>query len=131
MRERLREAFEIAGLVVEALGVLAVLAAAAVALSGYLVALGSRRPGVDPYPIFRRRLGRGILVGLELMIAGDIIRTVVVAPSLPALAALAIVVLLRILLAWTLFLETEGRWPWQREVLSPPEARTERRDPPR
>ncbi len=86
---------------------------------------------MDPYPIFRRRLGRGILVGLELMIAGDIIRTVVVTPSLPALAALAIVVLLRILLAWTLFLETEGRWPWQREALSPPEARTERRDPPR
>ncbi len=115
MRENLRDAFETAGLAVEALGVLAVLAGAAFALSGFLAALIAHRAGVDPYPAFRRRLGRGILVGLELMIAGDIIRTVVVTPNLSALAALAIVVLLRILLAWTLFLETEGRWPWQRE----------------
>lgn len=119
MRESLREAFETIGLAVEALGVLAVLVAAAFALAAYLAALFRRRPGEDPYPHFRRRLGRGILIGLELMIAGDIIRTVVVTPSLPALAALAIVVLLRILLAWTLFLETEGRWPWQREERGP------------
>lgn len=119
LKASLREWLELIGLGLEALGVAAILAGTVLAFGRYpLEALRGAGDG-DPFARLRRRLGRSILIGLELMIAGDIIRTVVVAPSLPALGALAIVVLLRILLAWTLFLETEGRWPWRSSAEGP------------
>jgi uncharacterized membrane protein len=65
------------------------------------------------YKDFRRNLGRSILLGLEFMIAGDMIRTVVVSATLENIAALALIILIRTFLGITLHLEVEGRWPWQ------------------
>jgi uncharacterized membrane protein len=65
------------------------------------------------YQVFRQDLGRAILVGLELMIAADIIRTVAVAPTLSSVSVLASIVLIRTFLSWSLEVEIEGRWPWQ------------------
>ncbi len=75
-----------------------------------------RRPGVeDPFRIYRETVGRSILLGLEFLIAGDIIRTVAVAPSFKNVGVLAILVLIRSFLSVELEVEIEGYWPWERK----------------
>jgi len=63
---------------------------------------------------YRANLGRGILLGLELLVAADIIGTVAVTPSLQNLTVLALIVVIRTFLSFSLEVEIEGRWPWQR-----------------
>jgi len=67
------------------------------------------------YQNLRRQLGRSIILGLEFLIAGDIIRTVIVDATLENVVVLGIIVLIRTFLSLTLHLEVEGRWPWQTE----------------
>lgn len=62
---------------------------------------------------FRREIGRAMMLGLEFLVAGDIIRTVVVADSVSAVLSLGLVVLIRTVLVFTIHLEVEGHWPWQ------------------
>lgn len=64
----------------------------------------------------RRTFGRSVLLGLELLVAADIVRTIAVLPTLSNLAVLALLVLIRTFLSWALEVEIEGRWPWQREA---------------
>jgi uncharacterized membrane protein len=66
------------------------------------------------YEWFRADLGRRILLGLEFLVAGDIIGTVAVAPTFESLGVLAAIVLIRTFLSFSLEVEIEGRWPWQR-----------------
>ncbi len=81
---------------------------------------GEGSSGDDRYRVYRQNIGRAILLGLEFLVAADIIRTVAVSPTFRSAGVLAIIVLLRTLLAMTLQLETEGRWPWQRRDEQPP-----------
>ena len=67
----------------------------------------------EPFKFYRQSLGRSILIGLEFLIAGDIIRTVAVSPTFYNLGTLAILVVIRSFLSWGLSMEIEGRWPWQ------------------
>ena len=74
--------------------------------------------GAEPlsvYRSYRQLLGRSILLGLELLVAADIIRTVAVAPTYESVGVLAIIVLIRTFLSFSLELEITGRWPWQKE----------------
>ena len=64
------------------------------------------------YRIFRQRMGRAILLGLELLVAADIIRTVAVTPTLESAGVLAIIVAIRTVLSFSLEVELDGRWPW-------------------
>jgi uncharacterized membrane protein len=73
----------------------------------------------DAYTLFRQGLGRAILLGLEFLVAGDIIRTVGVAPTFTSVGVLAIIVLIRTFLSFELELEIDGRWPWQRRSVPP------------
>ena len=74
-----------------------------------------RRLGrLNAYQQFRQNLARSIILGLEFLIAGDIIRTVTVDQTLTGAAVLALIVLIRVTLSLTLQFEIEGRWPWQR-----------------
>jgi uncharacterized membrane protein len=66
-----------------------------------------------PYHAYRANLGRGILLGLEFLIAADIIGTVAVDPTLENLGVLAIIVLIRTFLSFALEVEIQGHWPWQ------------------
>lgn len=98
---------------IEALGV-------AVMLLGFLVAGGhyfatpNRFSDHKAYVRLRHSIGRSILLGLDLLIAGDIIKTVVISGSeLSDIMVLAAIVLIRTFLSLTLHLELEGRWPWQ------------------
>jgi len=65
------------------------------------------------YRTVRRSIGRSILLGLELLVAGDIIRTVAVDPTFTSVGVLAVIVAIRTFLSFTLELEITGRWPWQ------------------
>jgi len=66
-------------------------------------------------PAFRRTLGRSILTGLELLVAADIIRTVAVEPTLESVLVLGLIVIIRTFLSFSLEVEIDGRWPWQKE----------------
>ena len=73
--------------------------------------------------VFKQAFSRGVLLGLDLLIAADIIRTVTLEPTLENVAALGLLVIVRTFLSWALVLEAEGRWPWQRpsELATPAE----------
>lgn len=76
--------------------------------------------------LFRANLGRAILLGLELLVAADIIGTVAVTPSFSNLGILAAIVLIRTFLSFSLEVEIEGRWPWQRAAADAQGAAQER-----
>ncbi len=69
--------------------------------------------GQATYTDFRHRVGRALLLGLEILVAADIIRTVVLEPTVANVLVLGLLVLIRTFLSWSLVLEIEGRWPWQ------------------
>ncbi|WP_174279216.1 DUF1622 domain-containing protein [Sphingomonas bacterium] len=69
---------------------------------------------------FRSNLGRSILLGLEFLVAADIINTVAVEPTIQSLIVLAGIVLIRTFLSFSLEVEIEGRWPWQRAGVTQP-----------
>jgi uncharacterized membrane protein len=75
--------------------------------------LKGQADALSAYRVCRQDLGRAILLGLESLVAGDIIRTVVVHPTLDNLLVLAVIVLIRTFLSTTLQLEVEGHWRWQ------------------
>jgi uncharacterized membrane protein len=65
------------------------------------------------YKDLRDNLGNSLLLGLEFLVAADIIRTVALNPTLANIAILGVLVVIRTFLSWALFVEVEGRWPWQ------------------
>lgn len=66
------------------------------------------------YSAIRSVFGRGILLGIEVLVAGDIIHTVALQPTMENLRVLGLLVLIRTFLAWSMEVEIEGRWPWTR-----------------
>lgn len=112
------ETIEHVGQVMDAAGVAVTVAGVAVAV--VLYARRSTEPGADPYVSLRRRLARSILLGLEFLVAADIIRTVAVRPSFRGVGILAVIVAVRSFLSWELEREIEGRLPWQRRTADQP-----------
>lgn len=106
------EIIETIGKVIDAVGVAVIVIGAIAAATLVLVRL--RRRQTDVYRQFRQQLGRSILLGLELLVAADIIRTVAVTPTIESVGVLAGIVLIRTFLSWSLELEISGFWPWQR-----------------
>jgi uncharacterized membrane protein len=106
------EIISVAGYAIEAVGVLVVIVGLSVA-SLVFVATFRKLAAGEAYATYRRQLGRSIILGLEFLIAGDIVRTVVVADTLENVAILGLIILIRSFLSVTLHLEVEGRWPWQ------------------
>jgi uncharacterized membrane protein len=80
----------------------------------YVLKIVSRQADDTTYTDFRHRIGRALLLGLEILVAADIIRTVVLEPTLNNVLVLGLLVLIRTFLSWSLVLEIEERWPWQR-----------------
>ncbi len=108
------ELISVAGYAIEAVGVLVVVIGSLVSSVVFMRTFRQQPEGIA-YRTFRRQLGRSIILGLEFLIAGDIIRTVVVADTLENVAVLGLIILIRSFLSVTLHLEVEGRWPWQPE----------------
>lgn len=97
---------------VEVAGILVILAGAVISGAFYVRDL-RRGERSAAYKCLRSNLGRSILLGLELLVAADIINTVAIEPTLDSLAVLAGIVLIRTFLSFALEVEIEGRWPWQ------------------
>ncbi|MFD1813830.1 DUF1622 domain-containing protein [Rhodococcus gannanensis] len=100
------------GSAVDVVGVAVIVIGAAVASWIALSAIRSGA-GAPVYTRYRRNLGRSILLGLEFLVAADIIKTVAVTPTFESVGVLALIVLIRTFLSWSLQLEISGRWPWQ------------------
>jgi uncharacterized membrane protein len=77
--------------------------------------LRTLRP-LDPFSGYKQRMGKGLLLGLELLLAADIIGTIASRPTLESLAALGLLAVIRSFLSWSLDVEIEGRWPWQAQA---------------
>ena len=108
---------EIIGTAVDGVGV-SIVAVGALVATARLLLHRAHNVG-NYYSSFRQDIGRAILLGLEFLIAGDIIRTVVVAPTIQNVLVLGLIVLIRTFLSLSLQLEIEGRLPWRREGLPP------------
>ncbi len=102
------------GEIVDGAGVAAIVVGAVASTIVALVRLAQKRPSV--YSSYRRWLGRSILLGLELLVAADIIRTVAITPTLDSVVVLGLIVLIRTFLSFSLELEITGRWPWQKTL---------------
>lgn len=97
---------DLAGVAVIAVGVL-------VSAAIYAEHIYRRMDRTVAYNALRQTIGRSILLGLELLVAGDIIRTVAIMPSYASVGLLAAIVAIRTFLSTTLEMEISGRWPWQ------------------
>jgi uncharacterized membrane protein len=67
----------------------------------------------NAYPRYKTFLGRALSIGLEFLVAADVIRTVGVSPTFRNIAILGAIIIIRTALSWSLIVEMEGRWPWQ------------------
>jgi uncharacterized membrane protein len=105
LADSVADIIEIAAVIIIAAGVVAA------TIGGVISTI--QENGASGFATFRRLIARGLLIGLDLLIAADIIKTVTLDPTLENVAALGLLILIRTFLTWTLLVETEGRWPWQ------------------
>jgi uncharacterized membrane protein len=105
------------GMTIDAAGVAIIVIGAVIAFAVTVVRVARREAEV--YRQFREMLGRTILLGLELLVAGDIVRTVAAKPTLTSVAILAVIVVIRTFLSFSLEVEISGRWPWQKRPAAP------------
>jgi uncharacterized membrane protein len=110
----IRTAIEWAALGIEMLGALVIVAGVLrVAITRGTVRFLMKLDEPGAYEGYKHQMGRSLLLGLEFLVAGDVVRTVALEPTLVNVAVLGLLVLVRTFLAWTLSVEIEGRWPWQ------------------
>ena len=100
------------GQAVDLFGVVVMLTGGIVVSAYFVRRVRQRVPITDAFTSYRQGIGRSILLGLELLVAADIIRTVAVEPTFASVGVLAAIVLIRTFLSFTLELEITGRFPW-------------------
>jgi uncharacterized membrane protein len=103
----------VVGICIEVFGVFIIVAG--IVWSTYLCL--NWRAATQPYDEYKIRIGRSLLLGLEVLVAADIVKTIAIELTFTSLGLLAGLVLVRTFLSWTLVLEIEGRWPWRRGLL--------------
>ncbi len=100
-------AFELVGVVILAIG-------SVYFLGRFAFELTRRPPGAKAYRALREGLGRTIMLGLEVLVAADIVRSVALEPTFESVGVLGLIVLVRTFLSWSLEVEITGQWPWRR-----------------
>ncbi len=105
---------EIIGIAFEVAGVAVLVVGSILAFGRYVVTLIRFRDGPAAYRGLRLYLGRSIVLGLELLVAADIIHSVAIDPTFASVGVLGLIVLVRTFLSWSLEVEINGEWPWQR-----------------
>lgn len=113
------EVVDVIGRTVEGLGIAVIVVGVVASLARYGRGILQPASATAGYGQARQSIGRSILLGLELLVAGDIIRTVVVDPTFESVGVLAIIVALRTFLSFTLEVEITSRWPWQAQPEAP------------
>ncbi|MEF3365844.1 DUF1622 domain-containing protein [Methylocystis sp. 9N] len=107
----MRDFINAAGFIIDVAGVAIILLGVTISSLAYLVAV---MRGGDAFRLYRKNVGRSILLGLEFLVGGDIIRTVSVAhPGLADVLTLGLIVMIRTAMSFAMEVELEGRWPWQ------------------
>jgi uncharacterized membrane protein len=110
--ERILEWIEYAALAIEVLAVAIIVVAMFYSVFRYSIR-GIVQPGAeDRYRTLKVQLGQSLLLGLEILVAADIVRTVALEATLESVVILGLLVLIRTFLSWALVVEIEGRWPW-------------------
>jgi uncharacterized membrane protein len=109
--ESIRFAIDWAATAIEALAVVVILGAIVHGLLRYGLHLQQQRD--DAYERFKIYIGKSLLLGLEFLVAADVVRTVALEPTLMNVGILALLVVVRTFLSWSLVVEIEGRWPWK------------------
>ncbi len=99
---------------IEVVGISIIVIGALMALGTFVIRYMTGCERADRYYAFRAHLGRSILLGLEFLVAADIIATVAMEPTLNSVMVLAVVVLIRTFLSFALEVEIEGKLPWRR-----------------
>jgi uncharacterized membrane protein len=119
-----RHLVEVAVLIIEVLAVLVILIATIFGTLRYVFHFLGRVP--ESYEHYRGQLGKSLLLGLQLLVAADVVRTVALQPTLENVVVLGLLVLVRTFLSWSTVVEIEGRWPWhsltENAQLEPPHA---------
>ena len=112
--ETIRGAIEWAAIGIELLGAIVIVAGVLrVAITRGTVRFLLKLDDPAAYEDYKHQIGRSLLLGLEFLVAGDVVRTVALEPTLVNVAVLGLLVLVRTFLSWTLTVEIESRWPWQ------------------
>jgi len=118
--ENIRTAIEWAALGIEILGAVIIVAGVLrVAITRGTVRFLLKLDEPGAYESYKHQIGRSLLLGLEFLVAGDVVRTVALEPTLENVAVLGLLVLVRTFLSWSLTVEIEGRWPWQPRKAAP------------
>jgi len=119
--ESVRGAIEWAALGIEILGAVVIVAGVLrVAVTRGTVRFLFKLDEPGAYGSYKQQMGRSLLLGLEFLVAGDVVRTVALEPTLLNVSVLGLLVLVRTFLSWTLAVEIEGHWPWQPRPVAPP-----------
>lgn len=99
---------------IELLAVIIIVGAVILGTAGYIWSFFSDRDDRSArYIRYKEGLGRSLLLGLEILVAADVIRTVALEQTLDSIISLGLLVFVRTFLSWALVVEIEGRWPWQ------------------
>jgi uncharacterized membrane protein len=105
---------ELTSLLIEVLATVIIVVAVLYGTVNFLLQSYLKRIGVEQRFIqYKHALGRALLLGLEILVAADVVRTVALEATLQSVIVLGLLVLIRTFLSWSLVVEIEGRWPWQ------------------
>lgn len=116
-----QNAVDVISKVIDGAGVLVVVVGLSMATGAYALAQRNEAVRATAYRTFRQQVGKSILLGLEFLVAADIIRTVAVAPTFAGVGVLAVVVAVRTFLSFALDVELSGKWPWQSQPAAQPD----------
>jgi uncharacterized membrane protein len=112
--DSVRAAIDWAALGIEVLGAVIIVAGVLrVAITRGTVRFLMKLDEPGAYDSYKHQIGRSLLLGLEFLVAADVVRTVALEPTLDNVAVLGLLVIVRTFLSWSLTVEIEGRWPWQ------------------
>lgn len=114
----INEVIELVAQGIEALAVVVILGGIILGIGRYF--FHQKQRVEDAYKRFKDKIGKALLLGLEFLVAADIIRTVAISPTLRNVVVLGVLVLIRTFLSWSLAVEIEGHWPWQAAKESSP-----------
>ena len=105
---------ELASLSIEVLAVAIILVSVLYGTVRFLIwSLKIQMAEEERFTRYKQTLGRALLLGLEILVAADVVRTVALEPTLQSVTVLGLLVVIRTFLSWSLVVEIEGRWPWQ------------------
>ena len=105
---------ELASLTIEALAVVIIVVSVFYGTAIFILrSLKFHLVGEESYAQYKQTLGRALLLGLEILVAADVVRTVALEATLQSVTVLGLLVVIRTFLSWSLVVEIESRWPWQ------------------